>query len=107
MIVAQRRIGDHLQLLVAPITHLEPADGEGIRIPPRVKQHLGLDEESSWIVTTEINQFIWPGPDIRIAKGGDDPFYGTIPASLFEEVRRQISDNVDRHRATIVPRSDD
>ena len=104
VIVAQRRVGDHLQLLVAPITHREPAESEGVLIPPRVKAHLGLDEERSWIITTEVNQFIWPGPDVRIVREGDDPFYGTVPAALFDQVRRQISDNVDRHRTTIVPR---
>ena len=78
------------QLLVAPVTHREPPRGEGVLIPAAVKRQLGLDDEPSWIVTTELNRFIWPGPDIRLAKGADSPVYGAIPARLFEAVRRQI-----------------
>ncbi|MEO6433896.1 MAG: hypothetical protein ABIO29_07970 [Sphingomicrobium sp.] len=105
MIVAQRRIGDHLQLLVSPITHRQPPAGEGVRLPLRVKQHLDLDAEPSWIVTTEINQFVWPGPDVRIVEGRGTPVYGAIPAALFEQVRQQIGDNVEKYRTRITPRS--
>lgn len=76
--------------MVAPVTHSEPRRGEGVEIPPPVKRHLGLDRDQSWIVTTELNRFNWPGPDIRIIAGGDDPFYGEIPAKLFEEMRSSI-----------------
>jgi hypothetical protein len=106
VIIARRNIGDDLQLLVAPVTHRQPGVGEGVPIPPRVKQHLGLDDEPSWIVTTEINQFIWPGPDVRLVEGSDDPFYGAIPAALFDQVRRQFSDNVGRTKARITPRTE-
>jgi hypothetical protein len=43
-----------------------------------VKRHLGLDDEPSWIITTEVNRFVWPGPDIRVVEGSDTPLYGAI-----------------------------
>lgn len=82
--------GDRTELLVAPITHSEPKQGDGVEIPAPVKRHLKLDEDRSWIATTELNRFTWPGPDVRLTPGGDDPFYGTIPAKLFEQLRLAI-----------------
>lgn len=94
VVVARIVRGDQLELMVAPVTHLKPREGDGIEIPTPVKRHLGLDQDRSWIIATELNRFLWPGPDIRLARGGDDPFYGEIPAKLFEELRSAIV----RHR---------
>jgi hypothetical protein len=88
VVVATKVLGDHTQVLVAPVTHREPDAGEGVEMPPPVKRHLGLDRERSWIVTTELNKFIWPGPDVRIVS--DDPFCGAIPAKLYEQMRSSI-----------------
>jgi len=100
VVVARTVVGDRMQLLVAPITHSKPEEGEGVEVPPPVKRYLGLDRERSWIITTELNRFIWPGPDIRLAPGDDDPFYGEIPARLFEEMRSAILANAARLRMT-------
>ncbi|MEP7349156.1 MAG: hypothetical protein ABI668_04290 [Sphingorhabdus sp.] len=93
VVVAQSLVNDRLQLLVAPVTHSPPirAD-EAIEIPSKVKRHLGLDSERSWIVTSELNRFIWPGPDIRLItnKGGLTPLYGAIPEKLFAEVKERF-----------------
>ena len=61
-----------------------------------VGQRLGLDRQQSWIVITEINRFIWPGPDIRIAPGNSSPVYDAIPDWLFFDVR----DGVVRNHST-------
>jgi hypothetical protein len=90
VVVARMISGERTQLLVAPVTHRPPERGEGVEIPPPVKRHLELDRERSWIVTTEVNRFNWPGPDVRLVEGGEDPFYGAIPARLFEEIRSSI-----------------
>jgi hypothetical protein len=51
---------------VLPITHSPPSDPiEAIEIPPVTKRRLGLDGQRSWIVLTESNRFVWPGPDVR------------------------------------------
>jgi hypothetical protein len=58
-------------------------------MPERVRRHLGLGEERSWIIADEYNLFTWPGPDIRPIRHGDDidPCYGKVPGKLFEQVR--------------------
>jgi hypothetical protein len=51
---------------VVPITHTPPSDpADAVQIPPSLKAHLGLDDLLSWIVVTETNDFLWPGPDLR------------------------------------------
>jgi hypothetical protein len=55
-----------IEVFVLPITHTPPeAASDAVAIPPDVKRALRLDEQPSWIVTTEANAFVWPGPDIR------------------------------------------
>jgi hypothetical protein len=53
------------EVMVLP-THSPPQRPEdAIEIPPATKQRLRLDSERSWIVITEANEFVWPGPDLR------------------------------------------
>jgi len=106
VVLARLVEGDETQLLVAPITHSAPDDGQAVLVPPAVKRHLGLDSEQSWIVTSELNRFIWPGPDIRPVKSRDNPLYGPIPARLFEEVKKQISDHAGKSRMSITKRTE-
>jgi hypothetical protein len=73
-----------------PITHTPPADPDrAVEIPAATKRRLGLDDERSWIILTESNRFIWPGPDLRPAARGDasSVAYGLLPRALFAEVR--------------------
>ena len=100
VVVAREIVGDRTQILVAPVTHRQPASGEGIEIPPPIKRHLGLDKDRSWIVTSEVNRFNWPGPDVRIVPESADPFYGAIPAKLFEAMRSSLLANSTRFRST-------
>ena len=91
VVVATEGRDDKVQLLVVPITHSKPSDRHpAILLPATVKRDLGLDAELSWIVMSELNRFIWPGPDIRIVKHRADPFYGAIPDHLFVELRDSI-----------------
>jgi hypothetical protein len=79
------------QLFVAPVTHAEPeSPADAIEIPRNVKAQLGLDRERSWIVVTELNRFIWPGPDVRVVPGHDGPSYDLLPDWLFVRVRDAI-----------------
>jgi hypothetical protein len=107
VVVLAKIVKDDLtRLIVAPITHSPPAAGEGVEIPLPVKRNLGLDDQRSWIITTEVNQFIWPGPDVRPAKGLDTPLYGAIPARLFHQTKQQISDNARAKQAVITKRTE-
>lgn len=75
---------------VCPITHTPPGDGHGVELPARTCARLGLDDQAPcWIITTEMNQFVWPGPDIRKTPSGRYS-YGLLPASLFNQVRKQL-----------------
>jgi hypothetical protein len=61
------------RVVLLPITHRSQVDAN--EIPPRAKQRLGLDDSQSWIVLTEWNEFVWPGPDLR-------PIPGKLAASI-------------------------
>jgi hypothetical protein len=80
---------------VAPVTHSPPRDEHVVAIPPAVKRRLGLDDAPSWIVTSELNRFIWPGYDLRpIARDRPDVFaWGFLPAEVFAAVKRGIAAN--------------
>ena len=71
---------------VFPITTKRPDPRDGIEIPPRVRIHLGLDAEASWVIVSEWNRFLWPGPDLRKPPGRDEPLYGFVPNKFFEKI---------------------
>jgi hypothetical protein len=98
VIIASIRVdaGD-LRVLVLPISHSPPdASQPAVEIPPQVKQRLGLDEAQSWILLSEWNEFVWPGPDLRRTAGRDDcsVAYGVLPPGLFRSVRDGFLSNV-------------
>jgi hypothetical protein len=106
VVVARVVTGDRTELMVAPVTHAPPRKTPGVAIPQSVKRHLGLDDAPSWVVVTELNRFVWPGPDIRPVKGGETPLYGAIPAKLFEQVRRGISSQAEAGRLLVPKRTE-
>lgn len=56
---------------VLPVTHSPPQTPEdAVEIPADTKRRLGLDEAPSWVVLTEANRFVWPGPDLRPGVNG-------------------------------------
>lgn len=85
---------------VAPITHSASLDTSvGIEIPLRVKQHLGLDDELSWVLTQEVNTFTWPGYDLRpIASGETRIDYGFLPPKLFDRLREAMLELIVQRR---------
>lgn len=91
---------------VAPIPHRQPAGVTiGIELPPRVKQHLGLDHETSWVILSEVNQFVWPGFDLRPVPGSKNRFdYGFLPPKFFDKIRSGILDLIVKRRAGITKR---
>jgi hypothetical protein len=52
-----------------------------------VKRHLGLDDDRSWIVVSEGNEFLWPGYDLRKLPHSDRYDYGFLPPRFFDRVR--------------------
>jgi hypothetical protein len=76
-----------------PVTHTPPriAD-DAVELPLAVKHRLGLDDARSWVVVSELNRFVWPGPDLRpvppIEAGRFD--YGLLPPGLFRTIRERF-----------------
>lgn len=97
--------GDTL-VYVAPITHSPPAAGQGIEIPAAIKRRLGLDAARSWIITDELNRFVWPGYDMRpIARNQPDTFaWGFLPVELFEALKALVLKHQRTKVLGIVPR---
>ena len=77
--------GGRKQVAVAPITHSPPHDSSvAVEIPLRVKEHLGLDGERSWVILEEVNVFAWPGFDLRPTRRGQTRIdYGLLPPKFF------------------------
>lgn len=82
------------QVAVVPITHAPPHDPRvAIEIPRRVKEHLGLDSERSWVVLNEFNVFTWPGFDLRPIKSKDGRAdYGFLPPRFFDQLVARIQE---------------
>lgn len=93
-IVAARQVMEgHEVVTVVPVTHSPPADpADAVEIPPALKAHLGLDDMPSWIVVTETNDFLWPGPDLAPLPGTRPSRfdYGILPPRFFAHVRDKI-----------------
>jgi hypothetical protein len=94
VLVATDDEGDTV-VYVVPVTHSPLQDAHAVAIPTSVKRRLGLDDTPSWIVTSELNQFVWPGYDLRpIARDRPDVFaWGFLPIELFTAVKRGIAAN--------------
>ena len=79
-----------------------------MEIPAAVKLRLRLDDDRSWVVLTEANQFIWPGPDLRPATPGDQMSvaYGSLPYALFEQIKLKFLAALKARRARAVRRTE-
>lgn len=82
-----------MRVWVLPITHAWPGESTNSeKIPVSTKLRLGLDEQESWVILDEINEFLWPGPDLRPVPG-ESPLtcsYGLLPASLYTNIRDHL-----------------
>jgi hypothetical protein len=96
-------------VLVAPLSHSPPNPAEeGVEIPPATKRRLGLDPARSWVIVSEVNRFVWPGPDLRaISRTAPDRFdYGFLPPSLFRQIRDRLIACAAAQRLRSVPRTE-
>lgn len=80
-----------LRVITAPITtkHHQPEQLE--MLPPKVAKHLKLDLGCG-VVCNDLNRLTWVGPDVRATPDGT-PFYGQVPARLFEVIRARVIAN--------------
>jgi hypothetical protein len=91
---------------VLPISHTPPSDRLlAVEIPAVTKRRLGLDDDRSWVVLTEANRFVWPGPDLRPLRPGDAEgvAYGPLPYRLFKDIRLKFIAALKASAARAVP----
>lgn len=82
------------------MTHRPTEASRSIAIPAKVKRHLGLDADASWIVLDEINEFVWPGVDLRPVsrtKHGVWTF-GVLPLELLDEIQARLREILRQRR---------
>jgi hypothetical protein len=82
IVVARQVVAEKMLVTVVPITHAPPVEPqEAVEIPPPIKARLGLDDLASWVILSEVNDFVWPGPDLRHVAGSLPPrfHYGVVP----------------------------
>jgi hypothetical protein len=107
ILVTADEAGDTV-VTVLPISHRPPADPAlAVEIPAAVKRRLRLDDDRSWVVLTEANRFVWPGPDLRPLVAGDPTsvVHGPLPYGLFEQIRLKFIAAVKARAARPVPRT--
>jgi hypothetical protein len=101
VVVAVRRESDaRFRVRVLPITQAPQYPDRAVAVPLKVKRHLGLDADASWIVLDEANEFVWPGVDLRpISRSRPGIWsYGVLPQELFEDVRGRLRSMRDQRR---------
>jgi hypothetical protein len=91
---------------VAPVTHRAPDNpAAALELPQAVKRHLGLDTDQSWIVVDEVNEFTWPGFDLRPIPRSPDLFaYGFLPPRLFDSLTTKLRDVWNKGQGRATPR---
>jgi hypothetical protein len=104
---ARRNEHNEIEVFIAPITHTPPEAAErAMEISTATKKRLRLDAEPSWTITTEVNRFVWPGPDIRPVPGGGTA-YGLLPANMTAELVDRIKKNAHDRSISVVSRDDE
>jgi hypothetical protein len=105
VVVAHRLTSEGVPIVVlAAITHSAPRmDSDAVEIPYAVKSRLGLDDERSWIVTSEINSVRWDDPGF-VPFNDNRWVCGTLPPGLSKQANDRIVENFDRKRLGFVAR---
>jgi hypothetical protein len=57
-------------------------------------------------MVSELNRFIWPGPDLRPIPGSTDKFaYGLLPPRFFKTIRDSLVQRIQQRRVTATTRT--
>ncbi len=109
VIIAIADEGNQPRVLVLPITHAAPQPpDEGVELPRTTKTRLGLDDERSWVIVSEANDFAWPGPDLRFlpGQGPESAAYGFLPPIVFRVVQDRFLAHYQNRKLNLVTRSE-
>ncbi len=106
IVLAVQRHAGEIIVTVAPITHRPPdVSDDAIELPADTKRRLGLDDQRSWIIVGDLNQFVWPGVDLRpIGIDRSEYAYGLLPRGLYRAVRDKVLEIAKRGRLQITGR---
>jgi hypothetical protein len=107
IVLAMQDDADGTVVTVLPITHTPPPiQALALEIPQVTKQRLGFDSARSWIVFSEANRFVWPGPDLRALPGRDlsSVAYGMLPPNFFIVLRDRYIGAIRGQKTKNVPR---
>jgi len=107
IMLAAEAVDGETMVTVLPVTHTPPLDlSAAVEIPLATKQRLGLDSQRSWVICSEINRFVWPGPDIRPIPGRPgDMAYGVLPPGVFRQIKARGLTLADARRLRAIVRS--
>lgn len=93
-----------LRAIVCAITHAEPPTAaDAVEIPRAVKNHLGLDPDRSWVITSEVNVVDWDDPGIVPIASGKWA-YGILPRPLAERIRAKLLERVKARKLPTIDR---
>jgi hypothetical protein len=109
IILVLLRDGKHPIVRVLPVTHAAPADpADALEIPQPTKLRLGLDSARSWVILSEANDFIWPGPDLRPAVNGDPASvaYGMLPPGFMKDLQERLQRRLREKRMAATKRTE-
>jgi hypothetical protein len=100
VVAVRRETAARIRVRVVPITHAPQHPDRAVPLPPKVKHHLGLDADASWIVLDEANEIVWPGVDLRpISRPKPGVWtYGVLPRELFEDLQTRLRSVLDQRR---------
>jgi hypothetical protein len=105
VLAVERKAGGAMLVTVLPITHTAPGDfATAVEIPMPVKRHLGLDDDPSWIIVAEGDEFLWPGYDLRNLPHSDRYDYGFLPPRFFNQVLEVFADWYRTHQRRVTSR---
>jgi hypothetical protein len=96
------------EVVVFPITSSPPAEAAaGVEIPAATRDRLGLQDGPCWVIVTEVNIFVWPGPDLRRPENPNDGFvYGSLPHALMLRIKQSFAAWRARGRVRAIRRSE-
>ena len=108
VVATKKDIHGKYRVAVMPITHTPHQDqSTSVEIPPRLKNYLKLDYEKSWVVVDEINEFEWPGFDIRQIHSAEGVWeYGQLPPKFYEMIIERLQQLEKSSAVNVTPRDE-
>ena len=96
------------EVVVFPVTSSHPTDAAaGVEIPAATRDRLGLQDGPCWVIVTEVNIFVWPGPDLRRPENANDGFvYGSLSHALMLRIKQSFAAWRARGRVRAIRRSE-